>query len=117
MPRSGHTISRENGGHIIVRVAGAADGQTLARLAALDSAPELVGPTLVAEIDGEAAAALPIAGGSAVADPFRHTSAAVELLELRAAQIRGQARRAAPPASYRERLRAFIRVPRTVSPR
>lgn len=115
MPRSDHTISPESGAHLIVRVADAADARTLARLAALDGAAELVGPTLVAEIDGEAAAALPIAGGAPVADPFRHTMAAIELLELRAAQLRGDGRQAGAPDSYRERLRAFIRAPRTVS--
>jgi hypothetical protein len=98
--------------HVTVRVADERDTPTLRRLAALDSAAVPVGTTLVAEIDGEAAAALPVAGGAAIADPFRRTSAAVELLELRAAQIRGKGPRSTSPPSYGERLRALVRTPR-----
>ena len=106
------TITTANGSHVTVRVADERDVPTLARLAALDSAATPPGPALVAEIDGEPAAALPIAGGAAVADPFRRTSAVIELLELRAAQIRGHGSTASSPASYGERLRALIRAPR-----
>ena len=44
---------------------------------------------LLGELDGELVAAVPIAGGPAIADPFLKTSAFVSLLGLRAAQLRG----------------------------
>ena len=89
MAQTDRTFAVASGSKVTVRMGGDCDAPTLTRLAALDSAPVPRGPTLVAEIDGEAVAALPIAGGPPVADPFRRTSAAIELLELRAAQIRG----------------------------
>ena len=112
MTRADHTFDVASGSHVTVRMAREGDARTLARLAALDSAAVPVGPTLLAEVDGEAAAALPVTGGAPVADPFRSTSAAIELLELRAAQIRGQA--AGSTRSYGPRLRALIRSPRAV---
>ena len=111
MPRADHTFE-VGGSRVTVRMAGEGDARMLARLAALDSAAMPVGPTLVAEVDGDAAAALPLAEGAPVADPFRRTSAALELLELRAAQIRSGA--ATSPRSYAARLRDLIRSPRAV---
>src|SRR5918997_984343 len=46
------------------------DRPALARLAALDEAPAPQGSMLVAEVDGAPRAALPLAGGRAIADPF-----------------------------------------------
>jgi len=73
--------------HISIRLATDADNPTLLRLAALDSAPAPHGPVLVADLDGEIVAARSIehARGS-IADPFRPTADARELLELRARQ-------------------------------
>lgn len=85
-------IASDNGADIRVRLADQSDAPALARLAALDSAEPPVGAALVAELDGEAVAAVPVGGGRAIADPFRRTAAAVELLELRAAQLRGGGR-------------------------
>ena len=112
MPRADRTLEVAGGSKVTVRMAVDDDARALARLAALDSAAMPVGPTLVAEIDGEAAAALPLTGGAPVADPFRRTSAALQLLELRAAQIHGGA--ATSTRSYGARLRALIRWPRAV---
>lgn len=93
MSRNGPTITfQPTSARITVRVADDGDASALVRLAALDSAPVPDRPTLVAEIDGEPVAALPLNAGRAVADPFRRTSAAVEMLELRAAQLRGRRR-------------------------
>ena len=108
MGHTDRTITPTSRERVTVRMAADRDAVALSRLAALDSAAMPVGPTLLAEIDGEPAAALPVMGGPAVADPFRRTSAAVELLELRAAQIRGGGMTGARPATYRERLRALI---------
>ena len=116
MGRADDTILQET--RVTVRMADDGDAGAIARLAALDSAGFPPGPTLVAEVDGEPAAALPVAGGPAVADPFRRTAAAIEMLELRAAQLR---RSHEPPASRRsasfERLRALVRLPRAASAR
>jgi hypothetical protein len=46
------------------------------------------GTVLVAEVRGELWAAVPVGGGSAIADPFRPTADVVALLELRAAHLR-----------------------------
>ena len=102
---------------VTVRIAEGGDERTLARLAALDSAAMPVGRTLLAEVDGEVIAALPVAGGAAVADPFRRTSAAIELLELRAAQLRAHGPTATLPGSYPGRLLAQLRAQRALSPR
>lgn len=71
-----------------VRPAGPADRPTLERLAALDSSAVPAGEVLIAEIDGEHVAAIEVATGSTIADPFRRTAAAVELLVSRAAHLR-----------------------------
>jgi hypothetical protein len=75
-----------------IREARAADDAALRLLAALDGGRVPAGRILVAEVDGEIVAAVPLAGGPAIADPFRRTSALVNLLGLRAAQLRGMER-------------------------
>lgn len=72
---------------LTVRRAGAEDAAQLLRLAALDSADVPTGDVLLAERSGQALAALSLADGHAVADPFEHTAAMVDLLRLRAAQL------------------------------
>jgi hypothetical protein len=72
---------------IIIRPARTDDGYALSRLAVLDSSSAPTGRVLLAEVDGELVAALPVDGGRTVANPFRSTAALVALLELRAAQI------------------------------
>ncbi len=84
-----------------IRSARSSDDSTLWRLAALDSAPVPSGEVLVAEEDGELVAAMPVAGGAAIADPFSSTAEAVELLELRATQLRTVADRPGRPAALR----------------
>jgi hypothetical protein len=79
---------------VSIRRAGPHDAPALCRLAALDSAAPLRGEILVAEVDGVALAALSLADGSAVADPFARTAELVALLRLRRAQMCG----AEPPA-------------------
>jgi len=63
------------------------DAAAIARLAALDSRPVPTGPLLLAEIDGEPWAALSLQTGSAIADPFRPTTALLDLLRRRHAQL------------------------------
>jgi hypothetical protein len=64
------------------------DGAALGRLAQLDSGAELGGQVLVAEVEGSILAAISVAGGEVLADPFSRTAELRSLLELRAAQLR-----------------------------
>jgi hypothetical protein len=72
---------------IAIRRARQEDLPALVRLSELDAKAYPLGPVLVAEVDGAIAAALPLDGGGAIADPFRATRELIALLELRAAQI------------------------------
>lgn len=69
---------------ISIRAATNGDGPTLARLAALDSAPTPFGPVLLAEIDGEPKAALSLRDERVVADPFARTGELTQLLRVHA---------------------------------
>lgn len=71
-----------------MRYASAADVGALHQLAELDCASAPAGPALVAEIDGRLRAALPLDGGQAIADPGHGGLDLVELLRLRALQLR-----------------------------
>ncbi len=71
---------------ITIREATRADRADIERLAALDEAPTPAGSALLAFVDGRLAAARPVAGGEAVADPFMRTAALVELLDVWAAR-------------------------------
>ncbi len=76
---------------ITVRRATAGDSVALERLAALDSARVPSEPVLLAEVGGTALAAISLADGRVVADPFERTADLVELLRVRAAQARAEA--------------------------
>jgi hypothetical protein len=76
------------GSQILIRPGYADDEHGLMHLAALDSAggpPPM--PLLVAEVDGELSAALSLADGSSIADPFRPTAQLVALLRAHAAAV------------------------------
>jgi hypothetical protein len=94
--------------HITVRLADYSDARELLRLAALDSTRVPDGALVVAESGHELLAALPLEGGRPIADPFHRTAALVELLELRAAQLRALVH--APRRSLAERIRAAVRL-------
>jgi hypothetical protein len=74
--------------NITIRRAGPADGDSLVRLAGLDSKRLPSGNFLVAEVDGEQWAAVALESGEVLADPFRPTANIAELLRMRAARIR-----------------------------
>lgn len=78
---------------IVVRMLSDSDHDAVARLAELDSATAPRDRLLGAEVDGELIAVRALDSGIALADPFHATAAALELLELRAAQLRDQGRR------------------------
>src|SRR3954469_25251544 len=68
---------------ISIRPARSDDFTSLWSVATLDSAVLPPEPLMVAEEDGQMVAALSLASGDAVADPFRRTAEAVALLKLR----------------------------------
>ena len=70
-----------------LRFATADDAVALDRLAQLDSAEIPASPQLVAVEDGAVIAALSARDGHVVADPFRRTADAVQLLRRRARQL------------------------------
>jgi hypothetical protein len=90
---------------VTIRRSHARDREALERLAQLDSRRLADGQLLVAEVAGELRAALPLSGGSAIADPFRPTAPLVSLLQMRAQQIRtvdaGRQNGAAPSGAVR----------------
>ena len=87
-------------GRLTVRRFQERDIDGIRRLAELDGKRAPSGPVLVAEVEGQLVAALPLDGGHALADPFRPSATIVELLRLRAAQLKGRrpARRLRLPA-------------------
>jgi hypothetical protein len=77
---------------VVVRPAVPADHDDLTRLAELDGASPLAGDVVLAERDGRPLAALALADGRVVADPFEPTAADVALLRTRARSAGGPGR-------------------------
>ena len=72
---------------VTIRMAVSTDAPALSRLAQLDSAPPGPLPMLMAEVGGVLRAALPLAGGPAIADPFHRTAELVAMLTERTRQL------------------------------
>jgi hypothetical protein len=70
---------------LTIRHATATDEADLIYLAALDSSRVPSGELLVAQLDGTLVAALSVDTGAAIADPFEHTAAILDVLR---AQVR-----------------------------
>jgi ApbE superfamily uncharacterized protein (UPF0280 family) len=83
-------LTAMNTSSISIRTNECDDYVALWSIAALDSATVPAEPLLVAEEDGAIVAALSLASGDVIADPFRRTAGAVALLRLRAAQNAGE---------------------------
>jgi hypothetical protein len=77
---------------VLLRLGGASDARSLERLAALEGREVPQGRHLVAEVNGEIVAALPLEGGRFFADPFRPTAHLLPLMRSRAAQLDGRRR-------------------------
>jgi hypothetical protein len=73
---------------LTVRLATTADAPALERLAALDEKAQPEGPVLIGSLMARPVAALSLSDGGVVADPFTPTCELVELLRLRARQMR-----------------------------
>jgi hypothetical protein len=93
-----------NSSTIALRTATDRDAAILEKLAALDSAPPLHAPAVVALVDGRPVAAASLSDASVVADPFVPTADVVEILQARVA--------ASAAASRPRRPRLGARIPR-----
>jgi len=91
---------------LVIRRAGAGDRAALRDLAGLDSTVPLRGDVLVAEVGAELWAALSLNDGRGIADPFRPSAGALEVLRVRARHLAD----ALAPSRAR-RLGAALRVP------
>jgi hypothetical protein len=87
-PRTRRGAGADAGAPVLIRRAGDRDACAIARLAALDERELPAGERLVAEVRGRPVAAVEVRSGATIADPFVPTSGIVELLGLRAAQVR-----------------------------
>jgi hypothetical protein len=92
---------------VVLRLANEDDIAGLERLAALDSCPLPPAPYLVAERDRGMEAAISLATGELVADPFRRTAELCELLRCHAGGVRVAAR-GLPATPLKARARARL---------
>jgi hypothetical protein len=93
------------GDTVVIRRARDTDLPLLRELAALDCARPLSGEVLVALVEGQPYAALSLDDDRAIAGPFRLTAPTVDLLRLRAQQLRAAEHR--PRRSLRRRWIAY----------
>jgi len=96
---------RADAAAITIRHADAGDMKSLERLAALDSRRVPSGELFVAEVGGQLVAATSIDTGAVIADPFEHTAAIVELLQIKARTARPSA---ALPAAVDQRVEEML---------
>jgi hypothetical protein len=82
----------------VIRQATIDDQDVLQRLAGLDSQRPLSGPALIGEIDGTPSAAISMADGRVVADPFKLTAHLVPVLMMRRRSLQAFAARPSLPA-------------------
>jgi hypothetical protein len=74
-------------GEVTIRLSTSDDQDAILTLAQLDSRKAPSELMLLATVKGELRAALPLAGGEAIADPFHPTAELVELLRVRNALL------------------------------
>lgn len=94
---------------IVIRTSRSEDERELLRVASLDSARALSpeDEILVAEMAGDLVAALDLADGRVIADPFRPTAPLVDLLRMRAAQLKDTQTRHLPRPAAARRASAY----------
>jgi hypothetical protein len=95
----------------IIRQASEDDRRALQRLAELDSQPPLSMPALIAQSRGLPAAAISLADGRVIVDPFAHTAVLRQLLRYHYGASQAYSRQPSLAKRMRERL-AFPPVPR-----
>ncbi len=74
---------------VTIRLAAADDRRELDLLAGVHGARVPMGPSLIAELGGRPVAAMSLRDRAVIADPAERTTDVVELLRLRATQLRG----------------------------
>ncbi|MGH2712739.1 MAG: hypothetical protein ACRDM7_02420 [Thermoleophilaceae bacterium] len=104
--RPDHTDPLEWRSPVALRLAAPSDDPALRRLAELDSRRLPPGPHLIAVREGRVDAALSLATGEVVADPFRQTVELVELLRCHAGARTGDLGRRSPSVRPLARLAA-----------
>jgi hypothetical protein len=109
------TNRAHNSEPIAIRAAHPDDAQALRRLAALDSGPVPPSPVLVAEASGEIRAAMSLADGSVIADPFRRTAGLMVLLGVHAQELGEALGGASRPRARGRRIAAAVS--RALAPR
>jgi hypothetical protein len=95
-----------------LRLCRIADAPQLERLSALSERPLPHGRLVIAATGGQIVAALPLAGGPALRDPFSRTAHLMPLLELRVAQLRDPKPRRGLLPRYVSLMRGSIHVSR-----
>lgn len=86
------TVQQTYAHDLVIRRLGAADGAALRRLGELEGREAPRGRLLGAFLEDRLIAVVSAAGGESLADPFVPSAEAVELLRLRAEQMRGRRR-------------------------
>jgi hypothetical protein len=94
-----YIATNQNSGSIVIRGASPADAAALRRVAERDSRAVPDGQLLLAEVDGETQAAIALATGEVIADPFRPTAELVQMLALRRSLLQADLRRSSRPAA------------------
>ena len=92
----------------IIRIATAEDKAALRRLADIDSQDPLTGPYLVGEINGSPQAALSLADGRVVANPFVATAQLLAHLRMRAGALGAYERMPSLPVRLRAALSGAV---------
>jgi hypothetical protein len=95
--------SLDEGAAICLRLAATGDDPALEQLAELSGRVKAQGPWIVADVDGQLWAALPLAEGEPLVDPFRPTAELRALLSLRAQQLRATSTSSGDDATQRRR--------------
>jgi hypothetical protein len=87
----------QTGSSVTIRAAGSEDVEALNRLAQRDSRAVPEGELLIAVVGTEARAAVSLASGETVADPFHRTDELVDMLTQHASELRSGTRTEEPP--------------------
>jgi hypothetical protein len=94
-----YSSSNGNSGSVTIRAASTLDRAAVRRVAQRDGRSVPEGELLVAEVDGELQAAIELATGEVIADPFRRTVELIRMLVLRRSVLRGELRQPHPRAA------------------
>jgi hypothetical protein len=91
----------------VIRQSTHADTHALWRLAELDNQRPFSGPALIGEIDGNPAAAISLAEGRVIADPFQQTGVLIQLLRMRHGALGASSREPSLPGRMRAAMAPF----------